>query len=121
MKNLDMFLGKTISNVTITDDDKVKFIFTDNTIMLLCDTERQCCEERYFTTYDDLTSYAGDTLIDVILKSYSCKHDYSPNKDNTNHDIQFVEVVTNKSCITFASHNEHNGYYSGIDIELLVG
>lgn len=118
MKNLDKFLGKTISSVSLTDN-KVKFIFTDNTIMLLCDTDQQCCENRYFTTDDDLSEYSDSVLYNVIIKDCIYKNEYYPEEDNSNRDVQFLEVITNHGSITFASHNEHNGYYSGFNIEVI--
>lgn len=114
MENLDKFIGKTISTVVLTTEDKICFTFTDGTEMTLYDTGQQCCESRYMTTDDDLTSFSGNVLLGIEIKSCGSKEFY----DEIMHDIQFLEVITNKGCITFAAHNDHNGYYSGFEIGL---
>lgn len=114
MKNLDKFIGKTISTVVLTTEDKIHFVFTDDTKMTLYDNGQQCCELRYITTDDDLSTFSGSVLLGIVMKSYNS---LDLNAYTTN-EIQFLEVSTNNGCITFAAHNDHNGYYSGFNISI---
>lgn len=75
MKNLYKFIGKTISTVVLTTEDKIHFVFTDDTKMTLYDNGQQCCELRYITTDDDLSTFSGSVLLGIVMKSYpvECK------------------------------------------------
>lgn len=82
--------------------------------LILADDYQQCCEKRYITTDDNISDMVGGVLSGVVIK------DAPPlvNEDIDVHEIRFLEVsTTNKGVFTFASHNEHNGYYGGFDIK----
>lgn len=100
-------LGKTIENITIVDDSLI-FVFTDKTRLKLFDDGQSCCESRYMNTDDDLSEYSGSVLIDFELKN-------APYVDGGwgVHEIQFLDVKTDKGIFTISNHNEHNGYYGG--------
>jgi len=99
-------LGKTISNVALIDD-KLKFVFTDSTKIVLYDAGQSCCENRYMTTDDDLSYFKDCTFDSVELRD-------APNiPDSEEHEVQFLLVTTSKGVFTMETHNEHNGYYGG--------
>lgn len=105
-------LGKTITALTLGDDDALHFEFGDGTKMRLFDDGQSCCESRYMRTDDDLSYFVGAQLLDAEIKD-------APNVEDDEygaHEVQFLEVKTSKGCFTMASHNEHNGYYGGFAI-----
>lgn len=69
------------------------------------DANQQCCEARYITTDDDLTTVSGQYIKEINIKPI-------------NPDEACLEIKTNKGCITFFTHNDHNGYYGGFDLAI---
>lgn len=100
-------IGKIIQEVKLEDDELI-FDFTDGTHLKMFDDGQSCCEDRYMKTDDDLSIYAGSKLLDFELKDAPSQED-----DYCEHDIQFLDVKTDKGTFQMANHNEHNGYYGG--------
>lgn len=109
-------LGKTIAALSLGDDDALHFTFTDGAKMKLFDTGQSCCESRYMRTDDDLQSFVGAVLTGAEIKPA----EPLSNEDMGVHDIEFLEVQTDRGVFTMVSHNEHNGYYGGFSIEAAV-
>ena len=102
-------LNKTIEKVWLDEEtDRLNFKFTDGTGMYLFDDGQSCCEHRYMVTADDLTEYADAKLLDVELKDAPDQED-----EYGTHEVQFLDVKTDKGVFQMANHNEHNGYYGG--------
>lgn len=103
-------VGKTIAQVSLIDNELV-FEFLDKSKMRLFDSAQSCCESRYMSTDDDLSYYAGATLLDADIKE-------APNISNDwgEHEVEFLEIRTSKGVFTIANHNEHNGYYGGFNV-----
>lgn len=106
--------GRQIASVAIIDDNseaKIRVDFADGTHLLLWDNGQSCCENRYVRTDDDLAYHAGAELQAVELRE-------APNEADEygDHEVQFLLLTTSKGVITFANHNEHNGYYGGFAI-----
>ena len=102
-------LNKTIEKVWIDQEkDRLMFTFSDGTGMYLFDDGQSCCEHRYMVTADTLSEYCNSTLLDVEIKN-------GPDEDDEygTHEVQFLDVKTNKGVFQIANHNEHNGYYGG--------
>jgi hypothetical protein len=102
-------LNKTIEKTWLDEEEnKLYFRFSDGTGLCLFDDGQSCCEERYMRTDDDLREFAGAKLLDFELKD-------APNQEDEwgEHEIQFLDVVTDKGVFQIANHNEHNGYYGG--------
>jgi hypothetical protein len=89
--------------------------FTDNTAIVLGDEGSSCCETRYMTTDDDLSYYVGATLLKVEIASAPST---PPNEYGGEHEIQFLRIITSKGVIVCETHNEHNGYYGGFNLEV---
>ena len=88
--------------------------FTDNTAIILGDEGENCCESRYMTNDDDLSYYVGATLLKVeILGGTSTTDQYGEE-----HEIDFLHITTSKGVIVCETHNEHNGYYGGFNLEV---
>lgn len=102
-------LNKTIEKVWLDEEtDILNFKFTDGTGMYLFDDGQRSFEHRYMVTADNLTEYADAKLLDVELKDAPYKED-----ENGVHEVQFLDVKTDKGVFQMANHNKHNGYYSG--------
>lgn len=108
-------VGKTISALRLGDDDALHFEFSDGSKMKLSDEGQSCCEHRYMRTDDNLGDYVGAKLLGAEIKE-------APNVESAydEHEVQFLEVQTDRGVFTMASHNEHNGYYGGFLIRAAV-
>lgn len=101
-------VGKTISALRLGDDDALHFEFDDGTKMKLSDEGQSCCELRYMRTDDNLADFVGAKLLGAELKEAP-----GIETEGEYHEVQFLEVQTDRGVFTMASHNEHNGYYGG--------
>ena len=110
-------VGKMISGLTL--DEEGGFItieFNDGTNLRVSDEGQSCCEHRYMRTDDDMRHFIGAKLTGLEVKE-------APEEEDEwgAHEVQFLEVQTDRGVFTMASHNEHNGYYGGFDITLRAG
>lgn len=106
-------LNKVIKKVWLDEaNNDLKFEFEDETKLKLWDGGQSCCESRYMRTDDNLTEFTGAKLLNVELKD-------APNAPDEygDHEIQFLDVTTDKGVFQMANHNEHNGYYGGFWIQ----
>lgn len=103
-------IGKTISELQLGEEDTgLHFVFDDGSRLRIFDDGQSCCEHRYMRTDDDLNSFVGAKLIDAEIKDGpEEKGEY----DDV-HEVQFLEIKTDKGSFVMSSHNEHNGYYGG--------
>lgn len=112
--------GAKIASAEISDsagqDGGLLLAFDDGCTLALYDDGRSCCESRYMTTDEDLSGIAGRVLVDVELNDAPDVED----EYGETHEIQFLRVITDGATYVFASHNEHNGYYGGIDINVKI-
>lgn len=112
VKAVQRAIGQTITAVELKDDDALHFTMGDGFKLRIFDDGQSCCESRYMRTDDDLSSHVGETLLGFEIKD-------APNEEEEeygDHEVQFLEVKTDKGVFTMASHNEHNGYYGGFSI-----
>jgi hypothetical protein len=100
-------IGKKIARLWLAGD-ALHFHFEDGTGMRLFDDGQSCCESRYMVIDDDLEYHSGAVLKDVQLREAP---DVETEYDT--HEVQFLEVHTDKGVVSAATHNEHNGYYGG--------
>lgn len=110
-------IGKTIKAITLDEEGGfVRFDFEDGTTLTAADEGQSCCENRFMRTDDDLPYYVGAKLTGLEIKE-------APNEPDEygEHEVQFLEVQTDRGVFTMASHNEHNGYYGGFYITLKTG
>jgi hypothetical protein len=116
-------IGKTIKHIELSSEknsewrgdgqDTLKLVFDDASRLTIFDAGQSCCESRYMRTDDKFEYFIGAKLLDIELKQAP---DMEAGGDM--HEVQFLELMTNKGALTMASHNEHNGYYGGFSIEL---
>lgn len=112
-------LGKTISGIRINkeaDPEELCIAFTDGTELVITDQGQSCCESRYMSLVGDFTYHIGAQLVKVEEAEGA-----QPLEEEYNvHEIVFLKVDTTKGGFTFATHNEHNGYYGGFDLRAKV-
>jgi len=105
-------IGKTIKNVVLDEaSNELHIAFTDGHTLLIWDSGQNCCENRYMRTDDDLTKFAGATFVGIEVRDAPDIADAE-----SVHEVQFLLVNTSLGTFTMASHNEHNGYYSGFEV-----
>jgi hypothetical protein len=110
VKSLTAGLNKTISELTLTDEE-LTLLFRDNTKLTFFDNGQSCCEHRYMRSDDKLSDFIGATFTGAQLKEADPKAcEYGE------HEIQFLEIQTSNGPLTISNHNEHNGYYGGFSI-----
>ncbi len=107
------YVGKKITGVKF-EDDTITLSFGDLGKLQIRDEGQSCCEHRYMRTDDDIEELVGDNLVSMKVKD-------GPRTDGEYdiHEIQFLEIKTTGNIVTFSSHNEHNGYYGGIRLDLV--
>jgi len=106
--------GKVIKSIEV-GDDRFVIQFKGGSILRGFDCAQSCCESRYLRTDDNLSAFVGAKLLDMEMRN-------APNLaygSDAVHEVQFWEIKTSNGPCTISSHNEHNGYYSGILIELV--
>ena len=97
-------------------NDQVLITFTDGARLVIEDVARQCCEQRYIETDDNLQLYEGATFTGLRVKNGDGSGADLDADDSNVVDCQFLEVNTDKGFTTFKAYNIHNGYYGGFDI-----
>ena len=107
-------LGKAITKLWLGEDNALHLRFTDGTGVRFSDYGQSCCEERYMRTDDDLTHFIGATFTGAELKPVSGLGE----EWGGVHEIQFLEIHTDRGSFTMANHNVHNGYYCGFAVEV---
>ena len=100
-------LGKQIEYASL-EDNELRLKLTDGQTLVLFDDGQSCCEHRYMVTDDDLKEYSDSKLINIEIKEAP----EQPDEWGT-HEVQFLEVTTDKGSFVLSNHNEHNGYYGG--------
>lgn len=88
--------------------------FEDGVSLRIYDAASYCCEHRFMTCDDDIQSLVGGNLVSIETKAGpTTEQEYDFD------DIEFLEIRTDKSFITVANHNSHNGYYGGFEVALV--
>ena len=104
-------VGKKIISTKV-EDDVVTLVFEGGAVLRLRDDGQSCCERRYLMTDDDPAELAGTTLVDIEIREAP----YEDDGDGECHEVRFLAIKTDQGTLTFACHNEHNGYYGGFSI-----
>lgn len=109
----DKYYGRKIKSAEFTGGS-FDIIFEDGTKIEITDEGQSCCENRYMTCDDDTAQLVGQTLKHIAVKESSgdSESDYGV------HEICFLEVQGDQSSVTFATHNEHNGFYGGFGLNI---
>ncbi len=95
------------------ENDKFSITFKDGVSIDITDNGQSCCENRYMVCDDVPEDLVGGKLRAITLKYSEGESEY-----DGCHEICFIEIATNKTSITLATHNEHNGYYGGFGLNI---
>lgn len=106
------YAGRTVIAADISENE-FRLSFEDGARIMIWDDGQSCCESRYLTTDDDLGDLIGKKFWYVETKPVEVQED-----GDESHEIVFVEIGYEDDHITLASHNRHNGYYSGATLRL---
>lgn len=112
------YYGKKIIGASFSGEE-LRITFDDAVTISISDNGQSCCEERYMVCNDNVRSIIGNFLTKIEVKSLD-KGGYDEDKrgDYQVHEICFLDIQTDKSLISINTHNIHNGYYSGFDINI---
>lgn len=111
-------LGRPIKNAVVdnSDDGCLRIKFEGGGTLEVRDDGRSCCESRYMSTDDDLSSFVGAKVVSLEAvegPDIPCEGE----SYGEVHETMFVKLETTMGTITLVTHNEHNGYYGGFDVE----
>lgn len=115
--NPDEYYGKVIKAAEIKEDELL-VTFDDGKKIKIFDAGQSCCEFRYMTCDDHPKDLEGNKLVKIEVKEVVDKEPKDEYDEEEEHEIAFLEVATDKSFITIATHNEHNGYYGGFGLSI---
>lgn len=108
-------IGKKITAVTL-DDNTLSIELDGSFVLKMWDNGQSCCEHRYMNSDADLASHVGETFTGAAIKNGpDVDHEYDT------HEVQFLEIQTDKGSFDVVNHNEHNGYYGGFSIAATFG
>lgn len=114
--DVKLFIGKKVVEAKFSsENDKFYIGFDDGVKISIWDDGQSCCEHRYMTCDDNPKDIVGGELVSVGVKHAPDQED-----DWEVHEIAFLEVVTTKGTVQFATHNEHNGYYGGFGLTITM-
>lgn len=102
-------VNKTIRGISLSEST-ISLTFTDGTCLYMGDGGPYCCEERWISTDDELSIFIGSQLYRVEVKEGGFV------ADGGCHEVAFLDVTTSKGVFTMATHNDHNGCYSGFNL-----
>jgi hypothetical protein len=110
-KSVQLLNGATLKSARM--DGSGLRLDTDRGSFHVADHGQSCCEHRYMTCDDDLSSFDGSEI-----RSMSVRDGGRQQVDYGDHEIQFLVIETTSGAITVATHNEHNGYYGGFSLQV---
>jgi hypothetical protein len=106
-------IGRIICGAEIKDNRLVLTLDGSQKIEIW-DDGQLCCERRYMTTDDDLSSLVGHKLTRIDSKPGENQEFHN----DTYNETVFVEIGTDQGFVTVTNHNEHNGYYGGFYLKV---
>jgi len=111
-KSAENYIGRKIRRAKFVADE-FSIEFDDGVKIKITDEGQSCCENRYMTCDDKPSDLDGKILTAIRVKEVK-----DEDKDYECHEICFLEVQAEEVFVTFATHNEHNGYYGGFGLNI---
>ena len=108
----DKYIGRLIVAAHQVDDELILTLADPACNLVISDKGQSCCEVRWMSTDDNLSSLIGHRLTRIDCKDGPSELGYEC------HETMFVEVGTDSGFITLVTHNEHNGYYGGFYLQI---
>jgi hypothetical protein len=104
-------IGKTIEMVDCGNEILI-FSFTDGSFLLIQDKGQNCFEKHYLTCDDDLSYFQTAVFYGLEVRDL-------PDREGEYGDIHESKTLVVKTSLgefNVMTHNEHNGFYSGINL-----
>jgi len=105
-----------IASIEVTNADVV-ITFEGGEYLRLVDLPT-CCESRYFFTDDDLGKAKGCSLVDITVRDVV---QVGERNNYTELEATFILIKTSGGTFVINAYNEHNGAYSGFNVEVEYG
>lgn len=111
-------IGKEILGTRIYNNEEVLLILEGGYSVYLRDDGQSCCETRYITCDDNLSDLIGSKFTHIK----ELKHTTTDESDEyeNEHEITFIEIRAGDTLCTVCTHNEHNGYYGGFNLNIEI-
>ena len=106
--------GRKIAAAELSDN-RLRLTFEDGVKISVFDDGQSCCENRYITTDDAVSSLVGHSLTGISSKDGPETVD----EWEGTHETCFVEIATDGGSVTLTTHVEHNGYYGGFGLSIV--
>ena len=90
-------------------NDTLHIAFNSKTLSFTNDYASYCAV-KYLVCDDELEFAKGAEFIGVVYKEGKVD-----DSQGQSHETAFADIITSKGVVQLAAHNEHNGYYGGID------
>lgn len=107
--------GRRLNSASLAGDT-LRLNFEGGPVLELRDDGQLCCEHRYMRTDDDLSYYAGSAFLGAETRDGGVSEDEGYGDV---HQIQFLDVRTDRGVFTLSSHNKHNGFYGGFSLTVV--
>ena len=78
---------------------------------------QSCCESRYMHTDDNLETLVGETLREIYVGEGGTQQEEEWRDCK---EFQFLHICTFTDAVVVGAYNEHNGYYSGLDLAVTI-
>lgn len=99
----------------MSEADQFQITFEDGSRVAILDEGQSCCESRYMVCDDNLDGWEGATFTGIEqTDGPSTEGEYGEM-----HEVQFVNVQTDRGRVQLVTHNEHNGYYGGFAVSII--
>lgn len=109
MDNLKNYYGREIIGASF-DEYEVILEFDTKEKLRIRDDGQQCCEDRYMRTDDNI-----EDLIGCKLRNIEAREAHESEAD---HEVVFLVIQADHEEVSISTHNEHNGFYSGFELEI---
>lgn len=120
-QNAEKFYGRRIDDVLFINgigNSRISLSFSDGSRIGICDQGQSCFEARYFTCDDDWNTLIGHELVRIETAEVWGVDDGGYGADA--HEETVLKIETDDGFITIVAHNEHNGYYGGICLDIVL-
>ena len=107
------YIGRIIVGANITEES-LTLTFEDGSTLALYDVP-DCCEHRYMRSDDSTADLLGARLVTIEEREGP---DPVVADGGDEHEVAFVNILTDYGQYQLVMHNEHNGCYGGFSLHV---
>lgn len=107
-------INRKIASIAVADD-ALTIRFDGGGGYRFRDDGQSCCESRYMRSDDKPEEFVGATFLGAEIADAP---DQKDPEGYSEHEVQFLRVLTDRGPFVASAHNEHNGYYGGFCIHV---